>query len=404
MTEESPSQKGRHWLPRCLVLLCIVAAAPQAILRAREPRNSFLDGFRDPQDGYLDASDWLLEKHGFLPVPIVITEPAVGYGGGAALAYLHRPEDPNKGTSASGEASGSPGRPTPPSITGIGGAGTENGTWGAGLGHLHFWDHDRWRYVGALAYAQANLTFYRPDNGRNEFGGLDYSLDALFLNQQLERRIADSNFFLGARYVFADINSEFALGNDAPGIQAREYQSRTAGAGMILGYDSRDNIFTPSRGLRMQAITSLFDEALGGDFHYPRLDFFGCGYWDFHPGFVLGVRLDGRFTDGDVPFYHLPYIQMRGVQAMRYLGKHAVMSELELRWNFHERWSLVVFGGAGKAAGSFSELDDGDTLFSKGVGFRYLMARKLGLHAGMDFAWGPDDFAFYFTVGSAWMR
>jgi len=116
------------------------------------------------------------------------------------------------------------------------------------------------------------------------------------------------------------------------------------------------------------------------------------------------MRLDGRFTDGDVPFYHLPYVHMRGVQAMRYIGKHAVVSELELRWNFHERWGLVAFGGAGKTANSISELGNAKTILSKGVGFRYLMARKLGLHAGMDFAWGPDESTFYFTVGSAWMR
>ena len=118
----------------------------------------------------------------------------------------------------------------------------------------------------------------------------------------------------------------------------------------------------------------------------------------------LGARLDGRFSDGDVPFYHLQYIQTRGVQAMRYIGKHAVMSELELRWNFCKRWGLVAFGGAGRAASSFSEFDEAKTIFTKGVGFRYLMARKLGLHSGIDFAWGPDGPTFYLIVGSAWMR
>jgi len=400
----NPVQKRPYWLLHCLLVLCISVEAQQIVLQAKESKKSFMDGFKDPQDGYLDLSDWLMEKQGFLPVPIIITEPAVGYGGGVALAYLQRPEDPNNETPASGETSASPKRQTPPSITGVGGAGTENGTWGAGIAHLHFWDEDSWRYMGALAYSNVNLSFYGPDNGRNKLGELDYNLNALFLNQQIERRIADSNFFLGARYVFADADSEFKLGNTVPDIQPREYESRTAGAGMILGYDSRDNIFTPSRGLRMQAITSVFDESLGGDFHYPRLDLFGYGYWNFHPDYVLGVRLDGRFTDGDVPFYHLPYIQMRGIPAMRYLGQHAVMSELELRWNFHERWGLVAFGGAGMAAQSFSEIDNAKTILSKGVGFRYLMARKLGLHAGMDFAWGPDDFAFYFTIGSAWLR
>ncbi|WP_456404051.1 hypothetical protein [Thiolapillus sp.] len=48
----------------------------------------FTDKLIDPQDGYLDASNWLATRTGFLPVPIIITEPAVGYGGGLALAFF----------------------------------------------------------------------------------------------------------------------------------------------------------------------------------------------------------------------------------------------------------------------------------------------------------------------------
>ena len=39
-------------------------------------------------DGNLDVSDWLIDRKGFLPIPIVITEPAVGYGGGLALMFV----------------------------------------------------------------------------------------------------------------------------------------------------------------------------------------------------------------------------------------------------------------------------------------------------------------------------
>ncbi|MGF6545404.1 hypothetical protein [Paraburkholderia youngii] len=36
--------------------------------------------FTDPEDGKLDMSDFLIKYKGALPVPVVITEPAVGYG------------------------------------------------------------------------------------------------------------------------------------------------------------------------------------------------------------------------------------------------------------------------------------------------------------------------------------
>ena len=37
-----------------------------------------------------------------------------------------------------------------------------------------------------------------------------------------------------------------------------------------------------------------------------------------------------------------------------------------------------------------------------GVGFRYRLARELGLQAGLDVARGPEDTSVYLTVGSAW--
>jgi hypothetical protein len=37
-----------------------------------------------------------------------------------------------------------------------------------------------------------------------------------------------------------------------------------------------------------------------------------------------------------------------------------------------------------------------------GAGFRYLIARRLGLQAGVDVAFGPDDPAIYLQIGHAW--
>jgi hypothetical protein len=55
------------------------------------------DTFIDPQDGMLDASKYLSENRlGFLPVPIIITEPAVGEGLGLAGIFFHETEDQKK--------------------------------------------------------------------------------------------------------------------------------------------------------------------------------------------------------------------------------------------------------------------------------------------------------------------
>ncbi len=67
---------------------CRVAPLLLALCLAPAQAEGWLEHFRDPQDGQFDMSEWLLDHKGFLPVPIIITEPAVGYGGGAALVFF----------------------------------------------------------------------------------------------------------------------------------------------------------------------------------------------------------------------------------------------------------------------------------------------------------------------------
>ena len=66
----------------------LLAAAPGQVAHA----DSFMDQFRDT-DGWFDMSDWVLNNAaGFMPVPIVITEPAVGEGLGLAALFFHAPK------------------------------------------------------------------------------------------------------------------------------------------------------------------------------------------------------------------------------------------------------------------------------------------------------------------------
>jgi hypothetical protein len=89
MKHKNQFQSWRYWLLCCTLILCASIGTRQTV-QAQADSNSVLDNFIDPQDGYLDLSKHLMEKQGILPMPILITEPAVGYGGGLAAAYLHR--------------------------------------------------------------------------------------------------------------------------------------------------------------------------------------------------------------------------------------------------------------------------------------------------------------------------
>jgi hypothetical protein len=72
----------RHKKTPFLVVICqLWAGTGQA--------NGFFDQLKDPDDGWFDGGDWLLNNAaGFLPVPIIVTEPATGPGLGVAGVFL----------------------------------------------------------------------------------------------------------------------------------------------------------------------------------------------------------------------------------------------------------------------------------------------------------------------------
>ena len=371
------------------LLLWLCLAEP---VQADDP----LDGFTDPEDGAIDLSQWLLDRRGFLPVPIVITEPAVGYGGGIAVAFFRE----SLGDAAA-KAKG--GHVTPPDIYGAAIAATENGTQFGGLGAMFTFDEDRWRYRGGIGRAEVHLDFYGVggDLGTGD-RKIGYTLDGWVSSQQVLRRVGATNHYLAARWIYLDLDSRFDTGQEQPVLSDHERARRASGIGLSWEHDSRDTIFTPSRGLLAAVETLFYDPSWGSDTSFETWRAYLFWYTPIGRSVVLGTRLDGRTARGDVPFYQLPYIELRGIPAVRYQDEYVGVAEVEARWNVTPRWAVIGFFGAGRAWGRRDDFDEADTEVAKGAGFRYLIARRLKLYAGLDYGWGPDDEAFYIQVGSAW--
>ena len=105
---------------------------------------------------------------------------------------------------------------------------------------------------------------------------------------------------------------------------------------------------------------------------------------------------------GDVPFFGYPFVNLRGIPAMRYQGKGVVTAEVEYLWGLTPRWTIAVFAGGARTTSVSEFAADGDTVAAGGAGFRYRIARKLGMQIGMDVARGPEETTVYLTVGNAW--
>jgi len=368
---------------------------------------SFWDRFKDPKDGKFDVSGWSEEEEaitgGFLPVPIINSEPAIGgLALGVGLLYIRE----KSSTKDTDNQTGKPGKETrkrPPVISGIAGAYSLNDSWLIGVGHRDNWFNDSLRYSGGLGYGSLNLDFYGL--GQNELSGdpsIRFNLKSFFLSQDLKYRLFKSDFFLGARYFFLNTDSVFDISSIIPIIPPKQVDSKDGSLGPVLQYDTRDNIFTPTHGSRVDISAMFHDSTFGGDFTYQRYDVGGFTWLPVHKKVTLGLRLEGSLSDGDTPFYAVPFIKLRGIPALRYQDDVAVMGEVEARWQVFSRWSILGFVGSGRVAESFSDLDKATSRNTFGAGLRYLIARKFGLHSGVDIARGPEKTYVYIQIGSAW--
>jgi hypothetical protein len=378
------------WMKASIATRALAALAACAVSCA----SAFdMDVLRDPVDGRFDTSRWLLDRKGFLPVPIVITEPAIGYGGGVGLLFFHRNEQ------ATAE-----GRPTPPDISALAAFGTENGSKGAAAGHLGFSADRRWRYAVGAGSASVNLTLY-GDSGALAGalpGGVAFNLEGTFAVADVRRRFGDSDWWAGMRYLGAKMTARFGAGGEDLGFTQRDLATTSSGAGVVVEYDGRDSIFTPSEGIRFKLQALHFSDALGSDREFDHARGSLQGFFRVGTDIVIGLRADAQAVNGDVPFYARPYIELRGIPLMRYQGSRTALLEVEGRMNLDGRWSAIAFTGAGRAAAHAGDLGSAPTRTTVGIGARYLLARALGLHAGIDVARGPEKTAVYLIVGSAW--
>jgi hypothetical protein len=255
-----------------------------------------------------------------------------------------------------------------------------------------------------------NIKYHGNNNEFLSKNPVQLQMKALAALQRLQVRIAKTNLFVGGSYVlYSTSNSVDTLANK-PAINRTlkklEGKSTLSMLQPAINWESRNNIFTPTRGLNTGIIFTYNATWLGADDNFYKLNTYFLGYQPISERIFSGWRFDGNFMlGGDAPLYALPYIQLRGVPALRYQSDHTMLVETEWRFAVYKRWSVDLFTGAGKAFTSFDSFDESKWVYNFGAGFRYELARALGMHSGVDFAWSNDgEFAFYLILGNAWNK
>jgi len=362
-------------------LLLLMVNLPVTSSFAQTELSWFKRNFIDPEDGVLDVSEWL-RKGGFLPVPLVVTEPAVENGAGIALTFI---------------GTGDPAADIPPDISGVAAIGTGNGSKVYAGFHEGTYLSGDLKLTGFLAYNDVNLDFY-TGNGT----GYSYNFEGVIASASSLYRLGQSDWFAGAIWRFQDSDVRLKTGTSSP-VLPTAINTRLSGLGAVLEYDTLDNVLTPTNGISARFSSVIYDENIGSKFDFSRHAVSAFAYYSPTDRWTLGGKFVAETVNGDVPFYALPFVNLRGVPAFRFQGRNALSTEFEASYQFAKRWRAVGFAGAGIAEGAYAGSDEG-WQFAYGAGIRYRIARLLGMDIGLDVARGPEETVVYLQFGRAWRR
>ncbi len=285
----------------------------------------------------------------------------------------------------------------PPSQLSIMGTYTTKKNWYVMSFARLFLHNDDYRVMFGGGYMNSNFQTYV--NIGDESVVVPYNTYGTFFFGSPSIRVYD-RIYVGVSFQFFRthlIFDESSLGLD--NTTSNSYQNAL---GLNILYDSKDNQFSPSKGLFAGVIYKNFPSWLGNDSIFSKLNLMANYYLRLNPHMILASRASGEIAVGNsIPFIAQSYVgnkDIRGYTKGEYRGNQVYAIQSELRWNMYKAFGMVGFFGLAMA---HSPGETSPVLPGGGIGVRYKVLPKFNLNIGVDGALGKDDWGVYFRIGEA---
>ena len=267
-------------------------------------------------------------------------------------------------------------------------------------------NNDRYLIASELNYGKIIDKYYGIGNDTEEINKPNYEARNSFIFFKFQSEIL-RYIKLGIVYELRDFNVIDVRENPhlLSGIVTGREGGLTSGLGLVLTYDTRNNIFYPVRGGYYEIATTVFSGGIGSDYNYAKTLIDLRRYLRIADNQVLALQMFYNFVGGSVPFYDIPQLGgdniMRGYFEGRYRDKHYFAAQLEYRVRVWWRFGLVGFIGAGDVASKFSKFELSNFKYSYGAGLRFRIDETELWDMRVDVGFGKNSSGFYFQYNQA---
>ncbi|WP_281613939.1 BamA/TamA family outer membrane protein [Flammeovirga sp. SubArs3] len=239
-----------------------------------------------------------------------------------------------------------------------------------------FFKEGNYYFDAAFKYKIFPNSFWGVGPDASEDNLEKYNMKTVSLRADILKRLPSSNFNFGVQYRFQKdtfLEKEEGGMMDADTIPGSD-GALISGLGFVFNYDDRDNIFSPDKGSYFQVNTWFASLVLGSNTSFNKYIIDLRKYFFLSSKMTIAGRVYVENTYGEVPFQHMAWLgggdRMRGYFRGRYMDSQLYTVQGEMRYKFHPRWRVNVFGAIGEVGPSFIDLFKGLKV-SGGAGLRY---------------------------------
>ncbi len=337
-------------------------------------------------------------RQGFVAAPFLKYAPETGWAFGAVgFYYFHLVGD-------SAHESG----PDRPSRISGGATYTQKHQISTGIDYDFYFVGETYHLEGGFDYKRIPVDFYGVGD-RNGVDPIDSYTplwiggDAEFTTNLLRTEVGEGvNAGIGA-----EVRHDRILSSDPGGIlETGSVQGSkgglSSGVGIVLDYDTRDNVFSTHNGLYAGLRTLSYGRLTGSDFSFSRLTLDlrqFISLFDTHTAAFQELFL---FVSGTEPFYTMARLggdsNLRGYFEGRFRNNDMAVVQAEYRLPLVWRFGLAAFADFGEVAGALREYKLTGLKFSGGAGIRFTVVPEERLGVRLDYGVGSDSSEVYFSI------